>query len=91
MITALSIDFYKALPYNKYIENSIRKERHMIVKTAVRQYKTTDKEIFLQSKTDLAYVDKDDDVEEKFGYTVSHAKVKRIDTTEAPDSITIYI
>ena len=65
MITALSIDFYKALPYNKYIENSIRKERPMIVKTAVRQYKTTDKEIFLQSKTDLAYVDKDDDVEEK--------------------------
>lgn len=65
-----------------------KEEQNMIVKTAVKQYR--DKEIFLQSGIDLAYLDKNEDVEEKFGYTVAHATVKNVNTEQSPDAVTIY-
>lgn len=63
---------------------------YIIVKTIVKKYQKTDKEIFLRNGLDLAYVDKNEDVEQKFGSTVSRAKVKNIDESEAPNSVTIY-
>lgn len=63
---------------------------YIIVKTIVKKYQKTDKEIFLRNGLDLAYVDKNEDVEQKFGSTVSRAKVKNIDENEAPNSVTIY-
>lgn len=62
----------------------------MMVKTAVQRYRNTEKEIFLQSKLGIGYVDKNDDIEEKFGTTIARTKVKKIDEHEAPDSVTIY-
>lgn len=63
----------------------------MIVKTAVKQYRSeSEREIFLQSGIDIAYLDRNDDIEEKFGYTVSHARVKDVNLSESPDAVTIY-
>ena len=63
----------------------------MIVKTVVARYQKTNREIFLQSGLDIGYVDKTDDIEEKFGTVIAHARVKRVDEYEAPGSITIYL
>ena len=63
----------------------------MIVKTAVARYQKTNREIFLQSGLDIGYVDKTDDIEEKFGTVIVHARVKRVDEYEAPGSVTIYL
>lgn len=49
----------------------------MIVKTAVNKYINTSKEIFLQSGLDFVSVNKEENVERQFGYSVSHAKVKK--------------
>lgn len=61
----------------------------MIVKTIVNQYRT-ERKIFLQSGIDIAYLDHNDDIEEKFGHTVAHARVKNVDLSESPDAVTIY-
>lgn len=63
----------------------------MIVKTAVKKYQSENKEILLQSRLDIGYVDKNDDVEVKFGTVIAHARVKRVDKCEAPGSVTIYL
>ena len=49
----------------------------MIVKTAVNKYINASKEIFLQSGLDFVSVNKEENVERQFGYSVSHAKVKK--------------
>ena len=64
---------------------------YVIVKTAVVKFQKTNKEIFLQSGLDIRYVDKTDNVEEKFGTVIANTRVKRIDEHEAPGSVTIYL
>jgi hypothetical protein len=71
-------------------ENTSKEEFGMIVKTAVNKYINTSKEIFLQSGLDFVSVNKEENVERQFGYSVSHAKVKKIDEDESPDAVTIY-
>lgn len=63
----------------------------MIVKTAVTKYQKTNREIFLQSGLDIGYVDRTDNVEEKFGMVVAYSKVKRVDENESPGAVTIYL
>jgi len=58
-------------------ENTSKEEFGMIVKTAVNKYINTSKEIFLQSGLDFVSVNKEENVERQFGYSVSHAKVKK--------------
>lgn len=65
----------------------------MKVITAVKKYLNTDKEIFLQCVNDIGVyiVHKDKDFYLEYGERIANTKVKRIDTEESPDAVTIYI
>ena len=65
----------------------------MKVITAVKKYMKTDKEIFLEFVKDGTFVvvHKDKDFYLEFGSVIADTKVKRIDTEESPDAVTIYI
>ena len=65
----------------------------MKVITAIKKYAKTDKEIFLECVKDgtLAIVHKDKDFYLEFGSRIADTKVKKIDTEESPDAVTIYI
>lgn len=65
----------------------------MKVITAVNKYIKTDKEIFLECVKDGTFVvvHKDKDFHLEFGSRIADTKVKRIDTEESPDAVTIYI
>ena len=65
----------------------------MKVITAVNKYLDTDREIFLQSVSDIGIyaVDKSKDFRLHFGSRIADTRVKRIDTEESPDAVTIYI
>ena len=65
----------------------------MKVITAVRKYLNTNREIFLQSTSDIGIyaVDKNADFHQRYGDRVANARVKRIDTEESLNAVTIYI
>lgn len=65
----------------------------MKVITAVKKYLNTDKEIYLECICDgtIAIVHKDKDFYLEFGSVIADTKVKKIDTEESPDAVTIYI
>lgn len=65
----------------------------MKVITAVKKYIKTDKEIFLECVKDGTFVvvHKDKDFHLEVGSRIADTKVKRIDTEESPDAVTIYI
>ena len=65
----------------------------MKVITAVKKYMKTDKKIFLECVKDGTFVvvHKDKDFYLEFGSVIADTKIKRIDTEESPDAVTIYI
>lgn len=65
----------------------------MKVITAVKKYMKTDREIFLECVNDVGVyvVDKNKDFYLQYGERIANAKVKKIDTEESPEAVTIYI
>ena len=65
----------------------------MKVITAVKKYMKTDREIFLECVNDVGVyvVDKNKDFYLQYGERIANAKVKKIDTEESSEAVTIYI
>ena len=65
----------------------------MKVITAVKKYINTDKDIYLECENDGTFikVPKDKDFHLEFGCRIADTKVKRIDTEEGEEAVTIYI
>lgn len=65
----------------------------MQVKTAVKKFINTDREIFVQAEKDGSFfsVNKDKDFTSEYGSIIAESKVKRIDTEESDEAVTIYL
>lgn len=65
----------------------------MKVKTAVKRYLETDREIFLQSEKfgDFVEIEKEDAYSRLNLTVIGEAEVKRIDEEESDEAVTIYI
>lgn len=65
----------------------------MQVKTAVKNFIDSDREIFVQVEKGGSFflVSKDKDFVSEYGSIIAESKVKRIDTEESEEAVTIYL
>lgn len=65
----------------------------MKVKTAVKEFIGTGREIFVQAEKDGSFfsVSKDKDFVSEYGSIIAESKIKKIDTEESEEAVTICI